>query len=63
MQRPFIHPYAYSVLILLFTAITTAVSIYCCYYFTATTAIKLLLLIIYVEQDYSQVQLNWQLRC
>ena len=25
MQRPFIHPYAYSVLILLFTAITTAV--------------------------------------
>ena len=39
MQRPFIHPYAYSVLIMLFTAITTAAIIplllffhyYCCY--------------------------------
>ena len=37
MQRPFIHPYAYSVLILLFTVITTAVTILLlllfCYYY------------------------------
>ena len=43
MQRPFIHPYAYSVLILLFTAITTAViillmSLFYCYYCYKTVA-------------------------
>jgi hypothetical protein len=45
MQRPFIHPYAYSILILLFTIITAAVFIllllllfcYCYYYKTVTT--------------------------
>ena len=44
MQHPFIHPYAYSVLILLFTAITTAVTIlllslfyYCYCYKTVAT--------------------------
>ena len=44
MQRPFIRPYAYSILILLFTSITTAVFIsflllfhYCCCYKTVTT--------------------------
>ena len=44
MQRPFIHPYAYSVLILLFTSFTVAVIIlllslfccYCCYKIVAT---------------------------
>ena len=43
MQRPLIHPYAYSVLILLFTVITTAViilllSLFCCYYCYKTVA-------------------------
>ena len=44
MQRPFIHPYAYSILILLPTAIITAVFIlllllfhYCYYYKTVAT--------------------------
>ena len=44
MQRPFIHPYAYSILILLFTIITTAVFItrllifhYCYCYKTVAT--------------------------
>ena len=31
---------------------------YCCHYSAATTAIKLLLLIICVKQDYLQVQVN-----
>ena len=43
MQRPFIHPYAYGVLTLLFTVITTAViilllSLFCCYYCYKTVA-------------------------
>ena len=43
MQCPFIHPYAYSVLILLFTVITTAViivllSLFRCYYYYKTIA-------------------------
>ena len=46
MQRPYIHPYAYSILILVFTVITSA------------AAIKLLLLINHCEQVYFQVQLN-----
>jgi hypothetical protein len=44
MQRPFIHPYAYSIIILLFTIVTTAIFIlllllsfcYCYYYKTVT---------------------------
>jgi hypothetical protein len=46
MQRPFIHPYAYSIssysLLLL---LLPSLLYYCCYYFTTTTTIKLLLLI------------------
>jgi hypothetical protein len=45
MQRPFIHPYAYSITILMFTIVTTAVFIllllllfsYCHYYKTVAT--------------------------
>jgi hypothetical protein len=53
MQRPYIHPYAYSIpsyslpsllLLLLFY--------YCCYCFTTITTIKLLLLINRCEQVY-----------
>ena len=43
MQRLFIHPYAYSVLILVFTSFTAAViilllSLFCCYYCYKTVA-------------------------
>jgi hypothetical protein len=53
MQRPFIHPYAYSIIIMLFTIVTAAVFIllllllFCyCYYY------KLLLLINCYEEVY-----------
>jgi hypothetical protein len=64
MQRPFIHPYAYSILsyyllLLLFPSLLY----YCCYYFTTITTIKLLLLINRCEQVCFQVRLNWQLIC
>ena len=64
MQRPFIHPYAYSILILLSTIITTS-----------AVFILLLLLLHYYhcyktvtannfdKQVYFQVQLNLQLHC
>jgi hypothetical protein len=49
MQCPFIHPYAYNILILLFTIITIAIFIllllllfYYCYYYKAVTTDKLL---------------------
>jgi hypothetical protein len=43
MQRPFIHPYAYNIIILPFTIVTTAVFIfYWCYHFATATTIKLL---------------------
>jgi hypothetical protein len=62
MQRPFIHPYAYSILsYYLLLLLLLSLLYYCCYYFTTVTTIKLLLLINYCEQVYFQVQLNWQL--
>jgi hypothetical protein len=64
MQRPFIHPYAYSIksyYLLLIPLLS--LFYYYCYYFTTATTIKLLLLINYCEQVYFQVQLNWQLIC
>jgi hypothetical protein len=60
MQRPYIHPYAYSIssycLLLL---LLLSLLYYCCYYFTTVTTIKLLLLINRCEQVCFQVQLNW----
>jgi hypothetical protein len=49
MQRPFIHPYAYSITILLFTIVTTTVfilllllSFHYCYYYKTVATDKLL---------------------
>jgi hypothetical protein len=64
MQRPFIHPYTYSIksyCLLLIPLLS--LFYYCCYYFTTATTIKLLLLINCCEQVCFQVQLNWQLIC
>jgi hypothetical protein len=64
MQRPFIHPYAYSIksyYLLLIPLLS--LFYYYCYYFTTATTIKLLLLINCCKQVYFQVQLNWQLIC
>ena len=58
MRRPFIRPYAYSILILLCTTITDAALFHSCYYFTTAAAINLLVLINYCEQVYFQVQVN-----
>jgi hypothetical protein len=59
MQRPYIHPYVYSIssycLLLLLLLL---LFYYCCYYFTTITTIKLLLLINRCEQVCFQVQLN-----
>jgi succinate dehydrogenase/fumarate reductase cytochrome b subunit len=59
MQHPYIHPYAYCLLLLPLSSLLY----YCCYYFTTVTTIKLLLLINRCEQVCFQVQLNWQLIC
>jgi hypothetical protein len=64
MQRPFIHPYAYSIKSHCLPLISLlSLFYYCCYYFTTATTIKLLLLINCCEQVCFQVQLNWQLIC
>jgi hypothetical protein len=64
MQRPFIHPHAYSISSYCFLLIPLpSLFYYWCYYFTTATAIKLLLLINRREQVCFQVQLNWQLIC
>jgi hypothetical protein len=64
MQRPFIHPYAYSIQSYCLLLIPwPSLLYYFCYYFTTITTIKLLLLINRCEQVYFQVQLNWQLIC
>jgi hypothetical protein len=64
MQCPYIHPYAYSICsCCLLLLLLLLLFYYWCYCFTTITTIKLLLLINRCEQDYFQVQLNWQLIC
>jgi hypothetical protein len=59
MQRPYIHPYAYSICsYCLLLLLLPLLFYYCCYCFTTVTTIKLLLLINHCEQDCFQVQLN-----
>jgi hypothetical protein len=56
MQRPFIHPYAYSIKSHYLLSIPLlSLFYYCCYYFTTGTTIKLLLLINCCEQVCFQV--------
>jgi hypothetical protein len=63
-QRPFIHPYAYSIQsYCLLLPLLPSLLYYCCYHFITVTTIKLLLLINRCEQVCFQVQLNWQLIC
>jgi hypothetical protein len=64
MQRPYIHPYAYSIYSYYFLLLLLPLLFYyCCYCFTTVTTIKLLLLINHCDQICFQVQLNWQLIC
>jgi hypothetical protein len=59
MQRPYIHPYAYSISSYCLLLLLLPFLFYYCYYsFTTITTIKLLLLINCCEQVCFQVQLN-----